>query len=186
MASSLSIYESTVSEHKLRLHLPRGSARHRRGQSRDHRQGLDRRHLRQLRSQCHSRPLLLYARESDGEFKVEARDYDNKPVRTRAHVELLRWNWRDNTKGAVKAPRTWRRTPRDPARRTSDDSRGEGRQLTGCASRPRTPEGREVEDYSYLWVSGGSRRDFGSRTDTSIPDHSRQEDATRPAIRRDC
>ena len=37
----------------------------------------------------------------------------------------------------------------------------------------RTPEGRDVEQYGYLWVSGGTGDDFGSRENrnvTIIPD----------------
>ena len=104
---------------------------------------------------------------------VEARDYDLKPVRTRIHAELFRWNWRQrgNTAGA--------------ALRTADvDTGADG---TGVAQMAipaqggsyrlrvsaRTGEGREVEDFTSLWVSGGGENDAGEgnrKTVQLIPD----------------
>ena len=104
---------------------------------------------------------------------VEARDYDLKPVRTRIHVELFRWNWRQrsNTAGA--------------ALRSADvDTGADGTGIAQIAIPPqggsyrlrvsaRTPEGREVEDFTSLWVSGAGENDAGEgnrKTVQLIPD----------------
>lgn len=104
---------------------------------------------------------------------VEARDYDFKAVRTRIHVELFSWNWRQraNTAGA--------------ALRSADvDTAADGTGIAQIAIparggtyrlrvSARTPEGREVEQFTYLWVSGGGETysgDGNRKTVQLIPD----------------
>ncbi len=103
---------------------------------------------------------------------VEARDYDLKPVRTPIHVELFRWSWR--------------RTNQEPAvLRSADVDTGADGNATaqlaippqggsyGVRIRARTPEGRDVEDVTYLWVAGAGESDFGDanrKTVQLIPD----------------
>jgi hypothetical protein len=102
---------------------------------------------------------------------AEARDYDLKPVRTRIHVELFRWSYRQHSHTA--------------ALRTADvDTGADGTGIAPIAIPPqggsyrlrvsaRTPEGREVEDFTYLWVSGAGENDAGEgnrKTVQIIPD----------------
>jgi uncharacterized protein YfaS (alpha-2-macroglobulin family) len=92
---------------------------------------------------------------------VEARDYELKPVRTHIHVELFRWSWRQ------------RATVEATVLRSADvDTGADGNGVAQIAIPPqggsyrlrvsaRTPEGREVEQFTYLWVSGAGENDFG-------------------------
>ncbi|MGA2194398.1 MAG: MG2 domain-containing protein [Bryobacteraceae bacterium] len=85
---------------------------------------------------------------------VEARDYDSKPVATAFHVRLLRYNFYDRQFGEVKAE--------------AGGNAGESGQGTVSLNIPadggsycieataRTPEGRDVQALTYVWVSGGA------------------------------
>src|SRR5262249_915997 len=86
-------------------------------------------------------------------FKIQARTYDNAPVRTRAHVELLKWNYREPDKSTVAAQAD-----------TDTSADGTGRVELAIPSQggtyrvratARTPEGRTVETYTFLWIEGG-------------------------------
>jgi hypothetical protein len=92
-------------------------------------------------------------------FTVQSRDYDSKPVNAHVHLELLRWNYRGQT--------------REPAGGATDVDTGADGSATATLDAParggsyqahvtaRTPEGRVVEDYGYFFVSGGGLTDFG-------------------------
>ena len=97
---------------------------------------------------------------------VQARDYDNKPVAARAHVELLAWDRRGIAQATVKAS-TDVAIGADGSASASLDLPPKG-DLYRVRVTARTPEGRDVEDYSFLWVSGASY-DFESSQDNSIP-----------------
>ena len=90
-------------------------------------------------------------------FTVEARDYDFKPVRTRIHVELCA-----GTGGRAPRRATSQRLGRRGHRRRRH-GRAQiaipraGRLLPRCASARDTPEGRDVEQLTYLWVAGAAR-----------------------------
>lgn len=106
-----------------------------------------------------------------GEFTVEARDYDNKPIQTRVRLELLRWNWRGEGSGELKAS-------------ADVDTNADGSAIAplNIPAQPgsyrarataQTPEGRKVETYTYIYVSGTGETDwFGSEQKTVqiIPD----------------
>jgi len=96
-------------------------------------------------------------------FTVQSRDYDNKPVRTRAHVELIRWNWRDNAKSITVAATDVDTGPggSTPAELAIPAGSGGTYRVHVTA---RTPENRDVENYAFLWVNGGRLLDFGSST----------------------
>jgi alpha-2-macroglobulin len=105
----------------------------------------------------------VYQPSAAGEFKVEARDYDNHPIATGVRVELAVWDWRDRT-GELKS--------------TSQLSTGSDGTGTATLKMPReggsyritvsarTPEGRTVEDWAYVWVSGGSEDLFWGSGDS--------------------
>ncbi|HXA52476.1 MAG TPA: MG2 domain-containing protein, partial [Candidatus Acidoferrum sp.] len=103
---------------------------------------------------------------------VEARDYDNKPVHARVHLELLRYDYSSNSgKYDVRAATDVE---------TTDDGIAHGEFTVPAQGGPyhiratsHTPENRDVQDESYLWVSGGSWPEFGGedrKTVQIIPD----------------
>jgi uncharacterized protein YfaS (alpha-2-macroglobulin family) len=86
----------------------------------------------------------FYSQGSRAAVKVEARDYDNRPIATPVHIELMRFDWRDPKKREVL-------TVGD----SSVGANGEGRAEIGLPKEggnfrvrvtARTPEGRVVED----------------------------------------
>lgn len=95
----------------------------------------------------------IYAPGSQGTFTIEARDYDSNPIRTRAHVELLRTNYRGESTTSIS---------------TTDadlDASGSARVNLGIPQQggsymvratARTPEGRDVQSSTYVWVFGGA------------------------------
>ncbi len=113
----------------------------------------------------------FYEPASKAALTVEARDYDNKPIQTGVHVELLKWNWRDSSKSEVKA-QTDVTTGADGSATAELNIPPEGGSYHVRVA-ARTPEGRDVEQSSYLWVSGRSEADFfgpGRKTVTIVPD----------------
>jgi len=94
----------------------------------------------------------VYSPGSRGAFTIEARDYSNNPIRTRARVELLEWEYR---------------APLRNISTTEVDVGAAGSAKIELAIPPkggsyvvrataRTSEGRDVEGSTYVWVSGGS------------------------------
>jgi uncharacterized protein YfaS (alpha-2-macroglobulin family) len=108
----------------------------------------------------------FYAPGSKMTFTVESRDYDNKPVNARVHLELLRWNYRGQK--------------REPAGGSADADTGSNGSTTATLDAParggsyqahltaQTPEGRMVEDYGYFFVSGGGLSDFGPANNRNL------------------
>ena len=108
----------------------------------------------------------FYAPGSKMTFTVESRDYDNKPVNARVHLELLRWNYRGQK--------------REPAGGSTDVDTGANGSATATLDAParggsyqahvtaQTPEGRTVEDYGYFYVSGGGLTDFGPANNRNL------------------
>jgi uncharacterized protein YfaS (alpha-2-macroglobulin family) len=103
-------------------------------------------------------------------FKVQARDYDNHPVTARVRVELLRFNRRD---------------PANPQLVSAADGvTGSGGDRDVEITLPaeggyyharvtsRTPEGRDVQNTTSLWISGRNLFDFGDdrKTVDIVPD----------------
>lgn len=106
-----------------------------------------------------------------GSFKVEARDYDGKPVSAAVQVALERWNWRNRDGGQVVSNG---RGATDANGTTSVDLAipGGGTSYRAVIS-ARTPEGRTVRAYTYVWVESGGAGIFdGERTETLqiVPD----------------
>ena len=86
-------------------------------------------------------------------FKVEARDYDNKPVSSAVHVELLTWNWRNRSKkGEIRSQAEVHTDANGSA--TAElriPSEGGSYRILATA---RSAENRTVESENYIWVSG--------------------------------
>lgn len=101
----------------------------------------------------------FYGAGERARIKVQARDYDNKPVATRAHLEILTWNWRDRDRQRVIS-----QTDIDiPAEGSGEvemtvPAKGGSYQLRATA---KSVANREVESRQYLWVSGAGEADWG-------------------------
>jgi len=95
----------------------------------------------------------FYQPGSTASFTVEARDYENNPVRARLHVELLEWNWRAKSYGAVKGSA-------DVDTGADGSAKAELAIPAAAAYRVRvtahTGEGRVVEDVVAIWTPGGN------------------------------
>jgi uncharacterized protein YfaS (alpha-2-macroglobulin family) len=85
-------------------------------------------------------------------FLIETRDYDNNPVPNAPyHVELREYRWRQPD-GAALATADGRTDAQGKARVEMNVRSGS---LVARAV-SRTPQGRDVTDSAYVWVSGGS------------------------------
>ncbi len=93
----------------------------------------------------------VYAPGDQATFTIQARDYDNKPVQTRAHVELLRQNRGGEptsvgaTDAALDASGSAKVTLQIPR---------EGGSFLVRVTAP-SAEGRKVQSDTYVWVDGG-------------------------------
>lgn len=96
----------------------------------------------------------FYEPGSKAAFTIQARDYNNQPVRTRVHIELVTWNYREPDKFEVKG-----------ATDAALDENGSGVAALDIPSQggayriraeARGASGRQPEASSALWVSGGS------------------------------
>jgi uncharacterized protein YfaS (alpha-2-macroglobulin family) len=113
----------------------------------------------------------FYPAGSRARFTVQARDYESKPVQTHAHVELQLWNPRQTDKWDTKATAEVDVGADGSGVATINlPPQGGEYRLRATA---RTPEGRDVQDDGYVWVSGAGWNDFGrsqNRTVQIVPD----------------
>ncbi len=102
-------------------------------------------------------------------FKVQARDYDNKPVATRVHLELAKWGWRGRKAGEVKAS-TDVSTGVDGTADAQLSVPAEGGEFRILAASP-SENGRTVEASTYAWSAGGGMDAdwfYGSQKTTQV------------------
>ena len=99
----------------------------------------------------------FYAPGAKATFAIQARDYDSKPVQTQAHVELQLGNRREPDKWDTKAATDVNIGTDGSATATLDIPPQGGSYRVRVTAR--TPEGRDLEDNSYVWVSGGGWSD---------------------------
>lgn len=92
------------------------------------------------------------------DFKVEARDYDNKQLSTGVHVELLTWDWRARTKGELKEQTDVQTDSSGSATAKLRIPPGGGSYRVLVSAR--TPENRAVQSETSIWVSGGDEGSF--------------------------
>ncbi len=95
----------------------------------------------------------VYAPGSQASLTIQARDYDLKAVQTPVHVELLRLSRWEKDGELVNSMDV--RTGADGNARAVFSIPGEGGSYRVRAT-AKTPENRQVNSTSYLWVSGGS------------------------------
>ncbi len=110
----------------------------------------------------------LYLPGAQATVIVQARDYDNKPVAAQAHLELSRFDWRDTSKHVAIAAADVDTGSNGSANATLNLPQQGGPYRIQVTSR--TPEGRVVEAYSFLSVSGGGEweAEFESRPNTDV------------------
>ncbi len=94
----------------------------------------------------------LYAPGNRATFAIQARDYDSKPVSARVHVELLQWNFKDTSRSQVKGATDVSLGADGTGEASLDIPSQGGTYLARVGAR--SPEGRDLEATSYLWVSG--------------------------------
>ena len=107
-----------------------------------------------------------YSPGQQANFKIQARDYDGKPVATPMHLELIEWNWRDSKTRKIVGG----------ADGTTDASTGDGTislkipQATSLIARvtAKTPVGREVDASTYLWIASDNSEGFTNGADIQI------------------
>ena len=113
----------------------------------------------------------FYTPGSTGTFKVEARDYDSRPVQAaRVRLELARWDWRSKVQ-TVKASADVT-TDAQGVASTSFTIPSDGGSYR-VQAKSKTPEGREVQSYTYLWIAASHEMDIfgdGRKTITLVPD----------------
>jgi alpha-2-macroglobulin len=93
----------------------------------------------------------FYQPQSSAGFKIEARDYDNKPVSANVHVEIALWNWRSRSAGEVKGS-TEVTTDANGAATAEIKLPATGGDYR-ITAKARTPENRVVEDWTSIWVA---------------------------------
>ena len=99
----------------------------------------------------------FYAPGATAQLAVEARDYENHPVQTHVHVELLPWDHSSRSFGDAKGS--------SEVDTGADGTATAGLIIPAAGSyqvrvSARTPEGREVEDRTSIWTNGGGFDDF--------------------------
>lgn len=95
----------------------------------------------------------FYEPGSKASFRVQARDYDNHPVKTRVHVELLSWNYREPNRSEVKGSAEADLDANGSANVVIDIPAKGGSYRVQAETRGAA--GRQPEGSSALWVSGG-------------------------------
>lgn len=111
----------------------------------------------------------IYGPGEKAGLAIEARDYDGKPVRSTVRAELLEWRSREQGWGRALASAEAATDETGKARVELPVARGGSFQVRVTA---RTPEGREVADTTYLWVSGASASFYGEDSESLqiVPD----------------
>jgi len=115
----------------------------------------------------HVEPASYAVRAGDpATFRITAVDYDNKPVQTRVHLQLVYRRW---SNGKTE-------TTQGGAADVTTDARGTGQvtipaQIAGSAeveASATTPENRAVTDSTYLWVMGGGDTSWFGGTSQNV------------------
>jgi uncharacterized protein YfaS (alpha-2-macroglobulin family) len=96
----------------------------------------------------------FYEPGKTGNFKIQARDYENKPVATAVHVEIGVWRWRDREVTEIKGS-TNVSTSADGTATAELTIPAEGGTFRVSVSAP-AGAGRTVEAFTYVWSSGES------------------------------
>jgi uncharacterized protein YfaS (alpha-2-macroglobulin family) len=103
----------------------------------------------------------VYQAGDTARFLIEARDYDGKAIPTAVSVELFRWRWREKEEPAIVS--LMAQTDREGKAKVEMPVSEAG--SFSARVRARTPEGREVEDRAYVWVSGALPAWYQTRRD---------------------
>ncbi|MGA7317041.1 MAG: alpha-2-macroglobulin family protein [Silvibacterium sp.] len=115
----------------------------------------------------HVEPASYAVRAGDpATLRITAVDYDNKPVQTRVHLQLVYRRW---SNGKTE-------TTQGGTADVTTDARGTGQatipaQIAGSAeveASATTPENRAVTDSTYLWVMGGGDTSWFGGTSQNV------------------
>lgn len=111
----------------------------------------------------------VYAPGDRAVFTITARNYDNQAVQTPVKASLEEWRWNKQEARTVKASVSAQTDAQGNARVELRIPGGGSYRVRVSAP---TPEGREVEGSTYLWVSGGDAALYGESRQTLqlIPD----------------
>jgi hypothetical protein len=104
-------------------------------------------------------------------FKVEVRDYDNKPISTAVHLDLAAYDWRNRKVSEAKS-RADVTTGADGSANAELRIPAQGGSYRVLAT-ARTPEGRTVQYAEYLWIAGTGEETYDGgqqRTVLIVPD----------------
>jgi uncharacterized protein YfaS (alpha-2-macroglobulin family) len=85
-------------------------------------------------------------------FNIEARDYDGGPIQTPVHVELIEHHWKGGDGAPVQQADS--RTDASGKTKVSFVIKQGGSYKARVSAK--TPEGREVESYAYVWITGSA------------------------------
>lgn len=103
----------------------------------------------------------VYAPGDKAKFTVTARDYDGQPVNVNVRVSLHAWRWREAEQSATFTTQAT----------TGPEGKVDVELPLGSAGSfyarvtAISPEGREVQDRVYVWVSGGDSSWYGSASE---------------------
>ncbi|MFN0169696.1 MAG: alpha-2-macroglobulin family protein [Bryobacteraceae bacterium] len=118
----------------------------------------------------HVQPVqYVYSQGEKAVFQIETRNYDGNPVQAQVKVTLRREQWRERTRSETGSAET--RTDAN-GQATVSFSVTEGGSYSALAV-AHTPEGRDVQDSAWLWVTapGGAWWTGGSQQRiTLVPD----------------
>lgn len=101
----------------------------------------------------------VYQPNETARFTVEARDYESNPIETSLRVELIPWRWREPERSAIFTVEA--RTDSTGATKVEIPIRQGGSFVVRAIAR--TPEGRDVADDAYIWVTGADAAWYGAR-----------------------
>jgi uncharacterized protein YfaS (alpha-2-macroglobulin family) len=111
----------------------------------------------------HVEPVSYAVRTGDAaSFNVTALDYDNHPVQTNVHVQLVSHTFANGKANTLWGPATDVSTDADgKAQATLRATHAGSTQVLASAT---TPEQRTVVDSGYLWVMGANEEGWGSES----------------------
>ncbi|HEY3457528.1 MAG TPA: MG2 domain-containing protein [Bryobacteraceae bacterium] len=112
----------------------------------------------------------FFAPSTTARFRLETRDYDNRPLSSAAHLELASYNFRDRSAGRV-VSRADVTTGADGTATAELQLPAQGGSYRVRVNAP-SANGRSVEDSTFIWVSGAGNNWYSGeqRTVQIIPD----------------
>jgi alpha-2-macroglobulin len=95
----------------------------------------------------------VYEPGANGSFTVTLKDYDGKPIQSAFRAEIRRWSWRNPEQNKILETASGSTDIGGTGKVSFRLPEGGSYNVTVTA---RTPEGRDVKNDSYVWVSGNA------------------------------